>query len=193
MCVNHVFAITLLLRSCCGSESQAGSIDNSLHVYFFCLHDRSKTFAGRLMKTLSGEFFVQFLWSLPWCVLVNASPYCLNKIIEYIECTDCRAPTSANYMWVFGLLFASIFESLAMQAALHKGRRIYVHTVSICNAQVFAKTLRRKDMAAPAENTDEDGKEKKEEDKKKDGSANISSKYTVVFVESAFKRHPLTN
>ena len=127
--------------------------------------------------TLRGEFFVQFLWSLPWCVLVNASPYCLNKIIQYIECKDCGAPTSANYMWVFGLLFASIFESLTMQAALHKGRRIYVHAVSICNAQVFAKALRRKDMASPVDKTDEDGKEIKEEDeKKKDKSANISSK-----------------
>jgi hypothetical protein len=127
--------------------------------------------------TLRWEFFVQFLWSLPWCVLINASPYCLNKIIQYIECKDCGAPTSANYMWVFGLLFASIFESLTMQAALHKGRRIYVHTVSICNAQVFAKALRRKDMASPVDKTDEDGKETKDDDKKKkDGSANISSK-----------------
>jgi len=86
-------------------------------------------------------------------------------------------------MWVFGLLIASIFESLAMQAALHKGRRIYVHAVSICNAQVFAKALRRKDMASPADKTDEDGEEKKEDDKKKkDGSANISSKYIATLV-----------
>ena len=85
-------------------------------------------------------------------------------------------------MWVFGLLIASIFESLAMQAALHKGRRIYVHAVSICNAQVFAKALRRKDMAAPDNDTDEDGEKAKEEDqkKKKDGSANISSKCLLL-------------
>ncbi|GJJ77883.1 hypothetical protein EMPS_10242 [Entomortierella parvispora] len=151
---------------------------HSLRIYKTTV--KSKTFLRRLWISLRREFFVQFLWSLPWCVLVNASPYCLNKIIQYIECSDCGPPTTENYMWVFGLLFASIFESLTMQAALHKGRRIYVHTVSICNAQVFAKSLRRKDMASPVDKTDEDGEEKKEDDKKKkDGSANISNLIAV--------------
>jgi len=96
-----------------------------------------------------------------------------------MECSDCGPPTAENYIWVFGLLFASIFASLTAQAAFHKGRRIYVHTFSICNAQVLAKALRRKDMTSPAGKTDEDGEERKEEDKK-DGPANISSKYASM-------------
>ncbi|KAF9930863.1 hypothetical protein FBU30_011152 [Linnemannia zychae] len=130
-----------------------------------------------LFKVLKGEFFVQFLWAVPWCVFVNVSPYCLNKIISYVECTDCGAPTATQYLYVFGLLFSSLLESLTDQQALHIGRRIFVHTISICNAEVFAKSLRRKDMASPADK--EEGEKEDEGGKKKDGSLNIANLIAV--------------
>ena len=77
------------------------------------------------------------------------------------------------YAWVFGLLFASILGSLCQQASLHMGRRIFVRATSICNAEVFAKSLRRKDV-----NSSLDSKENQEGEapgKKKDGNTNISS------------------
>ncbi|KAG0210815.1 hypothetical protein BGX28_008951 [Mortierella sp. GBA30] len=131
------------------------------------------TFTRRLLKALRRDLFIQFLWALPWCFIVNASPYCLNKIIQYIECKNCGPPTASNYAWVFMLLIASIFESLSQQAALHKGRRIYFQVVSICNAEVFAKSLRRKDMTSTSETTNDEGK------KSKDGSMNISNLIAV--------------
>ncbi|KAG0279120.1 hypothetical protein BGZ95_002211 [Linnemannia exigua] len=130
-----------------------------------------------LFKVLKGEFFAQFLWSVPWCIFINVSPYCLNKIIGYIECKDCGPPTVVQYLYVFGLLFSSLLESLTDQQALHIGRRIFVHTISICNAEVFAKSLRRKDMASPADKTEEG--EKENGDKKKDGSLNIANLIAV--------------
>ncbi|KAG0292891.1 hypothetical protein BGZ96_003540 [Linnemannia gamsii] len=129
-----------------------------------------------LFRMLKGEFFAQFLWALPWCILINVSPYCLNKIIGYIECKDCGPPTTVQYLYVFGLLFSSLFESLCNQQALHIGRRIFLHTISICNAEVFAKSLRRKDMASPA---DKEEGEKEEGGKKKDGSLNIANLIAV--------------
>ncbi|KAF9438940.1 hypothetical protein BGZ76_002939 [Entomortierella beljakovae] len=130
-----------------------------------------------LMKVLKWEFFVQFLWALPWCILINVSPYCLNKIVQYIECKTCGPPTTVQYAYVFGLLFSSLFESLCDQTALHVGRRIFLHTASICNAEVFAKSLRRKDMASPAEKS-EDG-EGDGETKSKDASLNIANLIAV--------------
>ncbi|KAK3844230.1 MAG: hypothetical protein J3R72DRAFT_482430 [Linnemannia gamsii] len=129
-----------------------------------------------LFKVLKGEFFAQFLWAVPWCIFINVSPYCLNKIIGYIECRDCGPPTVVQYLYVFGLLFSSLLESLTDQQALHIGRRIFVHTISICNAEVFAKSLRRKDMASPA---DKEEGEKDNGDKKKDGSLNIANLIAV--------------
>ncbi|KAF8938669.1 hypothetical protein BGZ58_000407 [Dissophora ornata] len=133
---------------------------------------------AQLFKSLRWEFFIQFLWAIPWCILINVSPYCMNKIIQYIECKTCGPPTAAEYAWVFGLLFASIFESLAHQTALHKGRRMFVHVTSICNAEVFSKTLRRKDVARSTDKSDEDG-EGEGNDGKKDGSLNISNLVAV--------------
>ncbi|KAF9339730.1 hypothetical protein BGZ91_004895 [Linnemannia elongata] len=151
--------------------------DQSIRIYDV---QTGKTFTRRLLLSLRWEFFWQFTWTIPWSVMTTASPYCLNKIIE---CRDCGPPTASQYIWVFALLGASIVESLCFQTALHYGRRIFVHTTSICNAAVFAKALKRKDMASPVGKSDEEkeggDKKKDDEDKKKDSSANISNLVAV--------------
>ncbi|KAF9162910.1 hypothetical protein DFQ26_003118 [Actinomortierella ambigua] len=134
----------------------------------------SKTLFRALVKVLRGEFLAQLAWSLPWCAFVNSSPYCLNKIIRYLE--EPNGAVENAYFYVFALLFASFAESLCMQAALHIGRRIYVHVASIVNNEVFAKTLRRKDMSsAPSEESGEKDKKKKD----KEGSSNVSNLVAV--------------
>ncbi|KAG0209533.1 hypothetical protein BGX33_005482 [Mortierella sp. NVP41] len=154
--------------------------DQSIRIYST---QTGKTFTRRLLSSLKWEFFWQFMWTVPWCVCTTAAPYCLNKIIQYIECKDCGPPALSQYVWVFALLAASIIESLCFQSSLHYGRRIYVHTTSICNAAVFAKALKRKDMASPVGKSDDekedDEKKKDTEDKKKDNSANISNLVAV--------------
>ncbi|KAF9294921.1 hypothetical protein BGZ88_003089 [Linnemannia elongata] len=154
--------------------------DQSIRIYDV---QTGKTFTRRLLLSLRWEFFWQSTWTIPWSVMTTASPYCLNKIIQYIECRDCGPPTASQYIWVFALLGASIVESLCFQTALHYGRRIFVHTTSICNAAVFAKALKRKDMASPVGKSDEEkeggDKKKDDEDKKKDSSANISNLVAV--------------
>ncbi|KAF9194511.1 hypothetical protein BGZ50_006236 [Haplosporangium sp. Z 11] len=150
-------------------------LDYSVHSIRRYNRVKQESLFWSLVKVLKGEFFAQFLWALPWCILINVSPYCLNKIIQYVECKSCGPPTTTNYLYVFGLLFSSLFESLCDQYALHIGRRIFVHTISICNAEVFAKALRRKDMASPADKSEQDS----EGDTKKDGSLNIANLIAV--------------
>ncbi|KAF9428629.1 hypothetical protein BGZ94_001709 [Podila epigama] len=104
------------------------------------------------------------------------------KIIQYMECKDCGPPTASNYMFVFGLLLASLGDSLCMQAICHRGRRLYFHAASICNGEVFAKALRRKDVASTDHKSDddEDGKSQEEgADQKKTGSLNICNLVAV--------------
>ncbi|KAF9428730.1 hypothetical protein BGZ94_001265, partial [Podila epigama] len=70
--------------------------------------------------------------------------------------------------------------SLCNQNALHIGRRIFVHTISICNAEVFAKALRRKDVASPAEKEkSENDKDADQSKKKNDASLNIANLIAV--------------
>ncbi|KAG0018663.1 hypothetical protein BGZ81_010115 [Podila clonocystis] len=142
------------------------------HQHYLVKLAKKGSFSRTLLTTLKGGFFVQFLWSLPWCFFANVSPYCLNKILQYIECQDCGPPTAANYMYVFGLLIAALGESLSMQTALHQGRRIYMHAVSICSAEVFTKSLHRKD-AATHEGKNDNG------DAKKQGTLNITNLIAV--------------
>ncbi|KAF9973828.1 hypothetical protein BGZ73_002885 [Actinomortierella ambigua] len=141
----------------------------SLHRYQ-AVKGESKTLFRALVKVLRGEFLAQLAWSLPWCAFVNTSPYCLNKIIRYLE--EPEGPVEDAFFYVFVLLFASFAESLCMQAALHIGRRIFVHVSSIVNNEIFAKTLRRKDMSsAPSEDSGEGNK--------KESSSNISNLVAV--------------
>ncbi|KAF9094962.1 hypothetical protein BGX23_001326 [Mortierella sp. AD031] len=145
-------------------------------------HTKKKrsTFTRTLIYALRWDFFIQFLLALPYGALSIVSPLCLNKITKFVECRDCGAPGLDMYAWVFGLLFASILGSLCQQASLHMGRRIYVRATSICNAEVFAKSLRRKDVNSSLDA--KEGEEKKEGEapgKKKDGNANISNLVAV--------------
>ncbi|KAF9173923.1 hypothetical protein BGX21_011267 [Mortierella sp. AD011] len=135
---------------------------------------KKKTFIRSLFTALRGGLIMQLFWSIPYSCLALAQPYCLNKLIKYIECKDCGAPTIHDYTWVFVLLITSTLESAAQQQALHQGRRLFVHLVSICNSEVFAKALRRKDVTSSAEKGDGDENEKDGE-KKKNRPLNISN------------------
>ncbi|KAF9135862.1 hypothetical protein BG015_003214, partial [Linnemannia schmuckeri] len=141
---------------------------------------KKSTFTRTLIYALRWDFFIQFLLALPFGALSIVSPLCLNKITKFVECRDCGKPGLDMYAWVFGLLFASVLGSLCQQASLHMGRRIFVRATSICNAEVFAKSLRRKDVNSSLDS--KDGEPKKEGEapgKKKDGNTNISNLVAV--------------
>ncbi|KAG0336504.1 hypothetical protein BG004_008015 [Podila humilis] len=156
---------------------------NSIRKHDLVKMTKKGTFTRTLIETIKGEIFVQFLWAMPWCVFVNTSPYCLNKIIQFIECTECNGPTVMNYLYVFGLLGASLGDSLCMQAVCHTGRRMFFHTASICNGEIFAKTLRRKDIASndhkdDDNNNNNEGDQNQSEDSSK-GSLNVANLVAV--------------
>ncbi|KAF9332491.1 hypothetical protein BG006_004633 [Podila minutissima] len=112
---------------------------------------RKGTFTHKLLISLRAEFFVQFLLALPWCVTVNISPYCLKKIIEYMECQECAPPGIRQYMYVFGILFATLGGAISRQQAEQCGRHMYMHVVSVTNSEIYAKALRRKDNSSLTE------------------------------------------
>ncbi|KAF8927905.1 hypothetical protein BGZ47_001905 [Haplosporangium gracile] len=143
-------------------------------------NNKRSTFTRSLIYALRWDFFIQFLLALPFGAFSIVSPLCLNRITKFIECRDCGKPGLDMYAWVFGLLFASVLGSLCQQASLHMGRRIFVRATSICNAEVFAKSLRRKDVNSSLDS--KDGEPKKEGEapgKKKDGNTNISNLVAV--------------
>lgn len=145
---------------------------------------RKKTFYWSLFNAIKYDILLQHIYGTPALLLPLVAPYCLNKIVKYIECEDCGAPTLENYIWVFALLLATLLESIALQATCHIGRRIFVHVTSICNTAVFEKSIRRKDVSGSAPDaTAKDAKEKSERNDEDSDDAtkpiNVSSKYLV--------------
>ncbi|KAF9384340.1 hypothetical protein CPB97_005742 [Podila verticillata] len=127
----------------------------SIRKYDFVNLTKKGNFRRKLLVSLRGEFFVQFLLALPWCLTVNISPYCLKKIIEYMECQGCGPPTIHQYLYVFGILFASLGGAISQQQATQCGRHMYIHAASVANSEVYAKALRRKDKSSPKEQQDQ--------------------------------------
>ncbi|KAF9920355.1 hypothetical protein FBU30_009841 [Linnemannia zychae] len=142
----------------------------------FKLHQKN-SFYRSLFNAIKYEILLQHVLATPALILPLVAPYCLNKIVKYIECNDCGAPTMENYLWVFALLTAALIESVFLQATCHAGRRLFVHVTSICNTAVFEKSIRRKDVshATPttADPKDKDSKEKSDKD---NDSSNDSNK-----------------
>lgn len=58
------------------------------------------------------------------------------------------------------------------------GRRIFVRATSICNAEVFAKSLRRKDVNSSLDS--KRGEDGEAPGKKKEGNTNISSTLFIL-------------
>lgn len=139
-----------------------------------CATDRRKSFSRSLFAALKKDALIQILWSLPHSVFLIAAPLCSKNIIAYIECRECGPPTASNYLWVFALLATTLVASICLHASYRWARRLALKTTSIINTEVFKKSLHRKDIASSAEfKEDEDG------NRKKDKSANISSRFPL--------------
>lgn len=143
--------------------------------------DRRKSFVRSLFASLKNDAFIQIMWSIPHSVFLIAAPLCSKNIIAYIECKDCGPPTAGNYIWVFALLATTLAASLCLHQSYRWARRLALKTTSIINTEVFKKSLCRKDIASSAEI-----KEDEEGNRKKDKSANISSKALLRCVLSPF-------
>ncbi|KAG0212045.1 hypothetical protein BGX28_006943 [Mortierella sp. GBA30] len=156
--------------------------DKSQQQFRYFKQKRYSSSTRSLFASIWVDVAVQAQWAAPHIVLSIASPFFLNKIIKSIECRVCGPPMLESYLWVVALLLSSLFNSITEQAALHKGRRIYMHLYSICNAEIFAKILRRKDMTSPAPASANEPKKTGMEDKgieKKSNSMNISNLVAV--------------
>ncbi|KAG0272854.1 hypothetical protein BGZ95_011349 [Linnemannia exigua] len=135
---------------------------------------KNKSFVWSLLTVLKSDMFVQFLAGIPYNILIIATPICLKNIVAHIECNDCGPPTTSTYLWVIGLLAAPLAESIFNQVCMHRGRRLALKASSVCNSEVFKKSLRRKDIASSTEY-----KEDEQGNRKRDRSANISNLVAV--------------
>lgn len=103
-----------------------------------------------------------------------ALPYFLQKFLEYLENPNGR-PLSTAYFFVFMMFVCSVVKMLVATVHLFYGRRWNVRAYNQLDAEIFAKTLKRKDVAGKVEATNKEGKKEKKEDEEDDDVGAISN------------------
>ncbi|KAG0245754.1 hypothetical protein BGX31_006228 [Mortierella sp. GBA43] len=92
---------------------------------------------------------LSFFWQLTFVVLSTlldfAVPYLLKLFLDYIS--NRRAPPKVAYLYIILIFIAQVLRSLCQSQMFYMGRKINVSLGSLLNAEIYAKTLTRRDMS----------------------------------------------
>lgn len=131
----------------------------------------------RLSVTLLTHFApalaMQIFWAIMHALFIFAGPFFLRLILEYIADPSAQK-TETAYLYVVGLLVGSCMQSIFQSQCLFIGRRICVRLRAIIIGEVYAKALRRKDMAG-ASVTAKDGDDVEQEQARNGQIINLMS------------------
>jgi len=109
----------------------------------------------------------QGLWAVFFALFTFLPTILLRQILLYVEHPDTRSRELA-WFYVIGLFMASVLQSIANGQALWIGRRICIRLRAIVVGEVYAKALRRREVASKGGDTldDKDKSDKSPADKK---------------------------
>ncbi|KAF9361710.1 hypothetical protein BGX26_000065 [Mortierella sp. AD094] len=106
------------------------------------------------------SFFWQFTFVVISTCLDFSVPFFLKLFLSYIN--DPTVPPKVAYLYVVLIFVAQISRSLVQSQMFYMGRKINVSMMALLNAEIYAKTLTRRDMSGLVD------KKKKGENKDKD-------------------------
>ncbi|KAI8887881.1 hypothetical protein K501DRAFT_211341 [Backusella circina FSU 941] len=129
----------------------------------------------RLYESNKAEIWAQFVLTNIGVFLNYLTPYFQQKLLEYIENQDGR-PVSLAYQYVFAGFAVTVVKTIIAGIALYAGRRWDIRTRGMLCAEIFSKTMRRKDMSGKL--VDEEDKENKEKSKNDEKDFSNSGKIT---------------
>jgi ABC-type multidrug transport system fused ATPase/permease subunit len=108
--------------------------------------------AWRIYQTNKRDIWINLVFGLISSIASFGIPYFLQRLLEYIE--EKEGPRELAYLYVLGILVSDVVRSLTFGQNLYYGRRVDVRLRAMIGAEVYAKSLRRKDMTGiVAENT----------------------------------------
>jgi len=90
------------------------------------------------------DIWINFVFGVVSSIANFGVPYYIQLLLRYIEKPD--GPTEIAYLYVFGILICDIVKSLTFGQNLYYGRRVDVRLRAMLSAEIYAKSLRRKDM-----------------------------------------------
>ncbi|KAG0234216.1 hypothetical protein BGX31_004638 [Mortierella sp. GBA43] len=98
----------------------------------------------RIYQTNKRDIWITFVYGAISSIASFGLPYYLQKLLVYIERKEGTREVAVLY--VFGILITDIIRSLTFGQALYYGRRADIRLRAMLSAEVYAKSLRRKDM-----------------------------------------------
>lgn len=101
----------------------------------------------RLYSCNKREIWCQFIFSTLACLFSYLSPFFQQKFLQYIEQEDNRGPIQNIYLYVLGLFLVAVVRLLCNTVQLWMGRRWNIRTLIMLDSEIFAKTLKRKDVS----------------------------------------------
>jgi ABC-type multidrug transport system fused ATPase/permease subunit len=125
----------------------------------------------RMIISSWDSVLLQFVMSNVTVAVSYALPFFLQRFLEYLENPNGR-PLSTAYFFVFMMFVCSVVKMLFATVHLFFGRRWNVRAYNQLDAEIFAKTLKRKDVAGKVEAAK---KEEKKDDDEDDGVGAISN------------------
>jgi hypothetical protein len=131
--------------------------------------------ARRLYGSNKAEIIGQVVFSTVGVILGYLTPYFQQKLLEFIENRDGR-PILLAYQYVFGGFVVTVIKTIVLGISLYAGRRWDIRTRGMLCAEIFSKTMKRKDMSGKV--TPEEDEENKENDKKDENAFSNSGKIT---------------
>ncbi|KAI8066830.1 P-loop containing nucleoside triphosphate hydrolase protein [Gongronella butleri] len=121
--------------------------ERARHVLAAFHAQRHSSIVGTLFHMYRRELVIQFIYALIWSLSLVGPAFFLNRIVHFIEDPNSDVSVSTACLFVFGLLFTTITETLGAQQALFIGRTLGIRIEAILIGKIFAKTLRRRDTA----------------------------------------------
>ncbi|CAO3703893.1 unnamed protein product [Rhizopus stolonifer] len=100
----------------------------------------------RIYGSNQQEIWVEFFFAILACLLSFLGPVFQQLLLEYFEAPQ-NKPISWAYLYVFGLSLSAMTSLLCNSIQLWVGRRWNVRTFIMLDAELFAKTLRRKETS----------------------------------------------
>lgn len=122
---------------------------------------------SRIYSCNKKEIWVQFIFAMSACLINYLGPFFQQKFLQYVETReDGRPPIQIAYLYVLGLFTVGVVKALCDTVHLWASRRWNIRTLSMLDSEIFAKTLKRKDMSGRVSEGDSDSNEDEEDDKK---------------------------
>ncbi|KAI8595921.1 P-loop containing nucleoside triphosphate hydrolase protein [Dissophora ornata] len=119
---------------------------------FYVKEKTQASLLWRIYITNRRDVWINIVFGVVSSISAFGMPYYLQKLLEYID--DKTGPKEIAYLYVFGMLVTDIIRSLTFGQNLYYGRRVDIRLRAMLSAEVYAKSLRRKDMTGiVSENT----------------------------------------